>query len=239
MSLDKDDLHRHLSGQFNDDLKVLMSDLRTMGQLVSSQLHDALQALAGDDAVLAMQVVARDSEVNRLELRLDEECRDVLVRRQPAAGDLRLVFAVIKAVMDLERMGDLAKRVAKATVGSSGAPQRNFAAAIVELGASVLMLANKATAAFADFDATAAAVVRQEDRAIDERCKAITAELEAFIKEDPESTGGALQLIWATRALERFGDHAKNVAEYVYYAVYGKEIRHMSEAERAEWLPRG
>lgn len=239
MTLDKDDLRRHLSGQFNVELDALVDDVRAMGELVLSQLRDALNALEGDDAMLAERVVARDPEVNQLELHLDEECRDVLVRRQPAAGDLRLVFAVIKVVIDLERMGDLAKRVAKATVESSGAPQQRFGADIAALGARVLTLSDKALGAFTNFDGAAAAEVKQEDRVIDQHCKAITAEIQTFIRENPESTGGALQLIWATRSLERFGDHAKNVADYVYYAVYGKEVRHMSEAERAQWLPPG
>jgi phosphate transport system protein len=239
MTLDKDDLRRHLSGQFNKDLDVLVDDVRTMGQLVSTQLRDALRALERNDAAFARQVVARDAEVNQLELRLDEECRDVLVRRQPAAGDLRLVFAVIKVVMDLERMGDLAKRVAKAVAESSGLPQERFGAAIVALGGSVLALTEKALAAFASFDGTAAAAVKVDDRAIDERCKALTAELQSFIREHPETTVGSVQLIWAARALERYGDHAKNIAEYVFYAVYGKEVRHMNDAERARWLPAG
>jgi len=237
MNLEKEDLRRHLSGQFNADLDALIGHVQAMGELVLSQLRDALQALATDDGVLAVHVVARDSEVNQLELRVDQECREMLVRRQPAAGDLRLVFAILKVVMDLERMGDLAKRVAKATADSSGAPQQRFGAAIAELGAKVLALSAKALSAFTAFDGATVAAVKQDDRAIDEQCKAITADLQLFIQEHPDSTAGALQLIWATRALERFGDHAKNVAEYIFYAVYGKEIRHMSAAERAEWLP--
>lgn len=236
MTLNKDDLRRHLSGQFNAELDAIIGQVELMGRLVLDQLRDALQALANNDGELAVQVIARDSEVNRLELSLDEACRDLLVQRQPAAGDLRLVFAVIKVVMDIERMGDLAKRVAKAALESAGAPQKQFGSTIAALGAGVLTLSEKALAAFVAFDGIAAAAIKQEDRAIDDRCKEITAELQSFIAAQPESTGGALQLIWAARSLERFGDHAKNVAEYIFYAVYGKELRHMSDEERAAWL---
>ncbi len=236
MTLNKNDLRRHLSGQFNADLDAIIGRVQVMGQLVLDQLRDALRALESNDGELAVQVVARDSEVNQLELGLDEACRDMLVQRQPAAGDLRLIFAVLKVVMDFERMGDLAKRVAKATLESAGAPQKRFGGAIVALGTSVLVLSNKALAAFVAFDGVAAAAIKQEDRAIDERCKEITAQLQSFIADQPDATAGALQLIWAARSLERFGDHAKNVAEYIFYAVYGKEIRHMNDEERTQWV---
>jgi phosphate transport system protein len=239
MSLDKDDLSRHLSAQFNSDLVALVEEVREMGQLVHRQLADALRALERGDADLAGRVIARDPEVNRLELRLDEECRDVLVRRQPAAGDLRVVFAIIKGVIDLERMGDLAKRVAKAAQECSGPPQARFGAPIAELGAAVLALSEKALGAFTEFDGVTAALVKNDDRAIDARVRSMTFELESFIREHPDATGGALQLIWAARALERFGDHAKNIADYVFYAVHGKEVRHMSDVERAQWVPQG
>ena len=236
MTLNKNDLRRHLSGQFNTDLDALIDRVQTMGQLVLNQLRDALQALEQNDGELAIQVVAQDAEVNQQELKLDEACRDMLVQRQPAAGDLRLIFAVIKVVMDFERMGDLAKRVAKAALESTGMPQQQFGSAIVELGKRVITLSEKALAAFVAFDGVAAASIKAEDKAIDKRCKEITAQLQTFIAAQPESTGGALQLIWATRSLERYGDHAKSVAEYIFYAVYGKEIRHMSDEERAQWL---
>jgi phosphate transport system protein len=213
-----------------------VDDVREMGQLVHRQLADALEALKRGDADLAGQVIARDPEVNRLELRLDEECRDVLVRRQPAAGDLRVVFAIIKGVIDLERMGDLAKRVAKAARESAGPPQARFGASIAQVGTAVLALSEKALRAFAEFDGATAAVVKNDDREIDARVRAMTYELESFIREHPEATSAALRLIWAVRALERFGDHAKNIADYVFYAVHGKEVRHMSDDERAQWV---
>jgi len=239
MNLGKNDLQRHLSGQFNSELEGLVARVREMGQLVLDQLSDALGALERGDMRLADQVVMLDSEVNRLELGLDEACRDLLVQRQPAAGDLRLVFAVLKVVMDLERMGDLAKRIAKATKESSGLPLERFGGRIGHLGSRVVSLTHRALTAFVEFDGVAAAGVRQEDRVIDDDCRQITGELQAFISVRPALTAGALQLVWATRSLERFGDHAKNVAEFVFYVVYGKELRHMTDEERSRRLPAG
>jgi len=237
MTLETNDLHRHLSGQFNADLTALHRDLLDMGQLVSLQLRDAVRALERDDAVLARRVVDRDPDVNALELRLDEECRDVLVRRQPAAGDLRLVFAVLKAVIDLERMGDQAKRVASTSLEASGQPQQRFGTTIGHLGSLVLGLVDKALDAFSRLDVRAALEVRKDDRAVDGECRAITRQLLTYMMEDPRTISAALNLVWAARALERIGDHAKNIAEYVIYAVHGKDLRHMSDEERARWLP--
>jgi phosphate transport system protein len=239
MNLDKNDLRRHLSGQFNTELEGLMARVREMGQLVLDQLSDALDALERGDLALADRVVVQDKEVNRLELGLDEVCRDMLVQRQPAAGDLRLIFAVLKVVMDLERMGDLAKRIAKATKEASGLPRERFGGRIGHLGTRVVALAHKALAAFVEFDGVAAAGIRQEDRIIDDEVRQITGELQGFINDHPDLTSGALQLVWATRSLERFGDHAKSVAEFVFYVVYGKELRHMTDEERRQRLPAG
>jgi phosphate transport system protein len=237
VTLETNDLRRHLSGQFNEDLLALHTDVLEMGGLVTMQLRDAVHALEHDDAVLARRVVERDPDVNAFELRLDEECRDVLVRRQPAAGDLRLVFAVIKVVIDLERMGDQAKRVAGATLEASGRSQERFGSPIAHLGVMVLGLVDKALDAFGRLDVPLALDVLRDDRAIDAECKAITRQLLTYMMEDARTIGAALYLVWATRALERIGDHAKNIADYVVYAVHGKDLRHMKDAERAERLP--
>ena len=232
MSLSKDDLSQHVSQQFNDDLAALHADVLRMGALVSSQLRDAIAALEYDDLGLAAAVVERDPEVNALELRLDEESRQMLVRRQPAAGDLRLIFAVIKAVTDLERMGDQAKRVAKAAQEATGRPQARFGSTIGRLGSMVLALIDNALDAFASLDVRKAVLVSTDDRAVDRECTAITRQLLTYMMEDPRTIGPGLHLVWAARALERIGDHAKNIAEYVFYAVHGKDLRHMDAADR-------
>lgn len=226
MTLSKDDLGSHRSQRFNEELEALHRNVMVMGALVSSQLRDAVRALGSNDQELAVAVIARDPQINNMELKLDEECNLVLVRRQPAASDLRLVFAVLKTVTDLERMGDLAKRVARAVIESTGVAQERFGSPISHLGGAALELVDKSLDAFDRLDVATAREIRQDDREIDEECKAITRQLLTYMMEDPRTIGSALHLVWATRAMERIGDHAKNIAEYVVYAVHGKDMRH-------------
>src|SRR5262245_11636155 len=235
-TLSKEDLGHHVSQQFNEDLAALHHNVLEMGQLVAAQLRDAVGALERDDDDLARAVISRDPQINALELKLDDECRQVLVRRQPAAGDLRLIFGVIKTVVDLERMGDQAKRIAKIAVEVTGTPQERFGSPVGNMGAMVVDQIDKALDAFARLDVDTALSVTTDDRAIDRECTAMIRALLTYMMEDPRTIGAALQLVWATRALERIGDHAKNIAEYVFYAVHGKELRHMSATEREELL---
>jgi phosphate transport system protein len=235
-TLSKEDLGHHLSQQYNEDLTRLHGNVLEMGRLVASQLHDAIGALERDDDDLARVVISRDPQINALELKLDDECRQVLVRRQPAAGDLRLIFGVIKTVVDLERMGDQAKRIAKVAVEVTGNPQERFGSPIGRMGAMVIDLIDKALDAFARLDVATALSVTKDDRAVDRECTAIIRQLLTYMMEDPRTIGAAMQLVWAARALERIGDHAKNIAEYVFYAVLGKELRHVSVAEKAALL---
>ena len=236
-TLSRDDLKNHFSQQFNQDLEALHGHLLRMGTLVSEQLRDAVSALARDDDALAARVIERDTQINAMELELDNECRQVLVRRQPAAGDLRLIFSVIKAVVDLERMGDQAKRVAKVALEVSGHPQERFGSSIGRMGTMVIALIDRALDAFARLDVRTALEVTRDDKAIDHECTAITRELLTYMMEDARTISQALNLVWAARALERIGDHAKNIAEYVFYAVHGKELRHLSADERAALIP--
>lgn len=235
MTLAKEDLVHHVSRQFNEDLSGLHEHVGAMGRLVAAQLADSIRALVDNDHELAAQVIARDPEVNAMELRIDEECSLVLVRRQPAAGDLRLVFAILKAVTDLERIGDLAKRVAKTAIETASGTVR-FGPQVSHLGAMVQAQLGKSLDAFSRLDVSTALQIRQEDRPIDEECKAVTRQLLTYMMEDTRTIGPALSLVWAARSLERIGDHAKNLAEYVFYAVHGKDVRHMTSEERSRFL---
>ena len=200
---------------------------------MEQQIADAIAALEDGDLERAVSVVNRDLQVNRLEINLDEECSRILARRQPAAGDLRLIFAVIKTVTDLERIGDQAERVARTVIelckheagGRSRPPMRH-------LGELVRRLLNKALDAFARMDVDAALAVEREDLAVDGEYEAILRQLVTYMMEDPRSISWALQLVWAARALERIGDHSKNIAEYLIYMVQGQDVRHVSLEER-------
>ena len=234
MTLESQGIGHHISREYNRELTELHAHVLEMGTLVSAQVRDAVRALVEGDVELAAAVIARDPEVNAMELHIDQECNLVLVRRQPAAGDLRLVFAVIKAVIDLERVGDLAKRVATTVLETRG--QEKFASQIGHLGESVQAILSMSLDAFSRLDVNTALTVRGEDKAIDVECKAVSRQLLTYMMEDARTISAGLSLVWAARSLERMGDHAKNIAEYVFYAVLGKDLRHMSVDDRESWV---
>jgi len=232
MSLEKEDIGHHIVQQYNEDLENLHQGVLAMGRLVQSQLADAVTALETHDTELAGCVVSRDVEVNTCEVRLDKECSRILVRRQPAASDLRLIFAVIKTVTDLERIGDKAERVARTVLEMGGSGPGPAQPSLIHLAARARAMCANALDAFGRLDVRTALDVVQEDLVLDREYQAAMRQLLTFMMEDPRTIGAVLQLVWAARAFERIGDHAKNIAEYVVYMVQGEDVRHISKAER-------
>ena len=232
MTLSKDDLGHHISQQFNQELENLRTHVLHMGGVVEQQITDAIAALDDNDPDRAVSVIGRDPQVNRLEIDLDEECSRILARRQPAASDLRLIFAVIKTVTDLERIGDQAERVARTVVELAHADAGRSRPPLRHLGELVRRLLHKALDAFARMDVEEALAVEREDLAVDQEYEAILRQLVTYMMEDPRSITWALNLVWAARALERIGDHSKNIAEYLIYLVQGQDVRHVSLEER-------
>ena len=232
MTLGKDDIAHHISQQYNQDLENLRSHVLHMGGVVERQIADAITALEEGNTQLAATVVGGDLQVNALELNLDEECSRILARRQPAAGDLRLIFAVIKTVTDLERIGDQAERVARTVLELANLEPGRSRPRMRNMGELARRLLNKSLDAFARMDVTAALEVEREDLAVDQEYEAILRQLVTYMMEDPRTITWALNLVWAARALERIGDHSKNIAEYVIYLVQGKDVRHVSIEER-------
>jgi phosphate transport system protein len=222
----------HFSSQFNSELANLRSRVMAMGSAVEKQLDDAVAALETNNDNMARSVIGGDLQVNALEVYLDDESRRILARRQPAAGDLRLIFTVIKAVTDIERIGDQAKSVARMAVKmvESGAPKS--VPSLRHLGHLVREMVHKAIGAFAGMDVNVALEVERADIEADREYQAIMRQLTTVMSEDPRSIGWALNLVWAARALERAGDHAKNIAEYLIYMVQGKDVRHVSIEDR-------
>jgi len=219
----------HISQQFNEELEDIRNRVLTMGGLVEKQLADAVTAMVEGDTELADAVVANDHRVNGLEVSIDEECSRVLARRQPAAGDLRLVVAVIKTITDLERIGDQAERVARFALRLAESTHgQGYFQELEHLAEGVRQILNDALDAFARMDVEAALEVARSDITIDHEYDAIMRQLITVMMEDPRNVTRVLDVMWTARALERIGDHAKNICEYVIYLVMGKDVRHIS-----------
>tara|TARA_R110002072_G_scaffold233478_1_gene391091 strand:- start:114455 stop:115180 length:726 start_codon:yes stop_codon:yes gene_type:complete len=218
----------HISQQFNTELEEIKSRLLEMGGLVEKQLADALTALITADSELGSAVREHDVVVNEMELEIDDACNRILARRQPAASDLRLVMGIIKAVNDLERIGDEAAKIAKLAVELSeqGESSKGYVE-IRHIGERVRHMVNMALDSFARYDAEAALAVAKEDVNVDMEYGSAMREMITYMIEDPRSITRVLNIIWALRSLERAGDHAKNIAEHVVYVVMGTDVRHV------------
>jgi len=219
----------HLSKQYDADLESIRSRVLEMGGLVESQIRRALDALATGDRALASEVIANDHRVNAMEVAIDGDCSQVIVKRQPAANDLRLVLAITKTVTDLERIGDEAQKIARMakSIHERGAEGRAPRGVEVRHAAEVaLAMLRRALDAFARLDVAAAADVIRDDAAIDSEFRSVLRQLITYMMEDPRTISTALEIVWVAKAVERIGDHAKNMAEYVIYIVRGTDVRH-------------
>jgi len=219
----------HISSAFNAELEDVRQRVLAMGGLVEQQIVDATRALMDLDGDLADLVRANDDKVDQLEVLIDDECSRILARRQPTASDLRLVYAVIKTITDLERIGDEAHKIAQMARDLSR--QERLAHNMKEtqhLSRQVSQMVRSALDAFARMDAEAALATVREDVNIDREYEALMRQCITYMMEEPRAIRRVIDLIWCVRALERIGDHAKNIAEYVIYFVKGKDVRHTS-----------
>ena len=222
----------HSSKQYELDLEGIRSRVLQMGGMVEKQFHDAMNCFRTLNVQEAERIIAADVEVNQMEVALDDACSHLIVKRQPAANDLRTVMATIKVITDLERIGDEATKIARA---ANAIHQRGLVTIAHEdivrvMGTSAGRQLHDALDAFARMDEKQATRLIVADEEIDHEYRAVMRNAVTFMMEDPRTISTALDTVWVAKAIERIGDHAKNIAEYVIYIVEGKDIRHTDYA---------
>lgn len=229
IGVDKVGLDKHTSKQFDVELEDVREQVLAMGGLVEQQIADAVSALVEADGGLGEEVSRSDYKVNRMEVEIDEHCTRILARRQPQAGDLRLILTIAKTITDLERIGDEAEKIGRmaAQLASKERPGNTFRQ-IESQGRHVRTMVRHSLDAFARMDIEAAIEVAQSDSKVDREYEGAVRQCVTFMMEDPRSMTHMLDVLWSVKALERIGDHATNICEYVIYLVKGKDVRHTS-----------
>jgi len=223
----------HTSKQFDTELEGVRARVLQMGGLVESQIRLAVDSLTTGDEALMKRVIEDDHRVNAMEVEIDETCNHILVRRQPAAGDLRMIMTVIKTITDLERIGDEAQKISRMALllskrDSLLLPRYHE---IKHAAALALDMLHNSLDAFARLDVAAAARVVRQDERVDEEFRSIMRYLITFMMEDPRTISTSLEILFIAKAIERIGDHAQNMAEYVVYMVKGRDVRHVTVEE--------
>jgi phosphate transport system protein len=228
----------HSSKQYDLELESMRSRILQMGGIVESQLRAALDAFQQADIDLANSAIEADKRVNDLEIDLDRLVNHVIARRQPTAVDLRMIMGVAKTITDLERIGDESTKIGRAAKWlreKDNGFRLNRIPDIHTSGEIAATMLRGALDAFARVDAHAAASIIRDDAGVDERFRAILRQLVTFMMEDPRSISAAIDTVWVAKAIERIGDHAKNIAEHVIFIAQGADVRHTTpdEVDRA------
>ena len=221
---------KHLSTQFDSELSAVSTRVMEMGGLVESQIQQAIYALSQFSLEVANEVSATEPRVNAMEIDIDRELSNIIGRRQPTARDLRLLMAISKTTANLERVGDEAEKIARMvrSIIKSGAP-RSLPSHELRVAADMASgLLRKALDAFARLDTAAAVAILKEDDLIDREFNGFVRKLITYMMEDPRTISPSLDLLFLAKALERIGDHAKNIAEFIIYVVKGADVRHTS-----------
>jgi phosphate transport system protein len=223
----------HTFKQYDAELEAVRGKVLEMGGLVEQQIVQALEALVKLDPNLAKVVMENDHRVNALEVQIDEDCSHIIARRQPAAGDLRMIMMIVKTITDLERIGDEATKIAR-TAQKIFEEDRMYKPRFNEIKAMVTLVREMLRTSldgFARLDVSKTVEVARQDEQVDEQFRAAMRQLITFMLEDPRTISMSLEVLFVAKAIERIGDHAKNIAEYVVYMVKGKDVRHISVTE--------
>jgi phosphate transport system protein len=220
-------LSGHISKRFDNELEDLRNQVLTMGGLVETQVNNGMLALLESDSAVAQVVAENDYKINDMEIKIDQECLQILARRQPAASDLRLIIAIIKTINDLERIGDLAEKLGQFELEliDEGSTSTEYAK-LEHLGDLVSGMLNNALNAFARMDADSALKTIKKDKKVNSEYESLMRQLITRMMEDPRNIQNVLRVTWCARALERMGDHSRNICEYVLFLVHGEDFRH-------------
>ncbi len=230
--MDTDQFSQHISRSFNEELENLRNEVLRMGGMVENHLDIAIEAIVAGDSEMGLAVAGKDHEINQMEVSIDEECSRILATRGPAAADLRLIVAVIKTITDLERVGDEAQKIGYlASHLASGQQPAGHYHELSELGEHVKKMLHDSLDAFSRLDVKDALLVVEEDKLVDEEYDMILRQCISMMMEDSRTIRRFMDVSWVARALERIGDHAKNISEYVIYMVHGQDIRHLELEE--------
>lgn len=223
----------HISKKFDADLDEVRTLVLQMGGFVEEQIERAIEALTTGDEELIERVIEYDHRVNAMEVSIDEMCSQIIVRRQPTAIDLRLIMMIIKTITDLERIGDEAQKIARMAklIYATDRLRIPRFTEIKRVANITLNMVQKALDSFARLDVSTAAQIVRQDESVDEEFRLIIRQLITFMMEDPRMISTSLEILFIAKAIERIGDHAKNMSEYVVYLVKGKDVRHISVEE--------
>ena len=226
-------LAEHTYKQFDAELESVRANVLKMGGLVEEQIQNAVEALIQGNVELARKVDANDAQVNSLEVAIDEECSSLVARRQPTASDLRMIMTVVKTITDLERIGDEAAKVARMAVSIHQSDRISLPRfnEVQYMAGLVLDMLRKALDSFARLDPSKAVEIGRADELVDEEFHLNLRHLITYMMEDPRTISVFIDILFVTKAIERMGDHAKNMSEYVVYMVKGKDVRHTSLEE--------
>jgi phosphate transport system protein len=225
----------HLSKQFDADLEDIRSRVLQMGGIVEAQIVGAIEGFSGGSNAVIDRVISGEFRVNNNEKEIDDACAHVVARRQPAASDLRFIMGVSKIVTDLERVGDEAEKIARMArqIYSRGAPNIPRSIDVRQMANKAIIMLRSVLDALARLDAVEAEKIIANDRLIDTEFRGIMRQLITYMMEDPRTITTALDIVWIAKAIERVGDHAKNIAEQVIYIVHGTDVRHTAAAPAA------
>lgn len=233
--MDNSKIAHHISENFNKELEDIRNKVLAMGGLVEEQIEQAVLALTNNDMELAELVIKQDNDVDLLEMEIDAECTQIIALRQPAAFDLRLLLTVLRIINELERVGDLAERIAKMAIylnSKEGRSDQYFE--LKHMAGLVQDMLNGALDNFARMSVDGITDITGSDAQVDYEYASIIRQLITQMMEDPRNITRSMDMLWTVRALERIGDHARYICEHLIYMVKGEDVRHLTQAELEE-----